>query len=194
MHRVHTWLHTLTITVLLIPRKGPNKSEMLMESSNHEPVKHFGMPPSFLCANRFSICVSPFNMAKVRELLEIGPGAMRKESILNKNIQDEIGTGAICHSQYKPSSIKASVGSNHLQRPPLLALDENMAESLLMRLEELLHTIDIDEDLLWHNDDEVKKIFLPNCIHWETNKLPTLQKKESNWETSATNIGFFSTL
>jgi hypothetical protein len=131
---------------LAAAQKKPQKRlEMEMkyftERSNGEAVVDFcETPPSSPDANRISIGLSPFDMTKVRAALE----ADSIETIEGRK-KSEIFRGANSISQFHPVKVNDDIEStnNDVQYQ-----SQSHAKSSLLRMEELLHTIELEEALL----------------------------------------------
>lgn len=130
---------------LAAAQKKPQKRlEMEMkyftERSNGEAVVDFcETPPSSPGANRISIGLSPFDMTKVRAALE----ADCIETIEGR--KTEIFRGANSISQFHPAKVDEDIESTNNEVP---YHSQSHAKSLLLRIEELLHTIELEEALL----------------------------------------------
>ncbi len=123
-----------------------------LERSNGEPVidfRRFDLPHSSSNSNRTSIGLSPFDMTKVRAALETKAdriGAFEGVSF-NRNI------GADENSRAQPISLtikgeaESKLEESHRSHCAL-PLCSITAKSMFERIEELLHTAELEEELL----------------------------------------------
>lgn len=146
------------------------------------------MPPP-PCSTRTSIGLSPFDMTKVRAALTADCVGANREVELHKNEEAEIVLGESKRSQLNPMNCSGDIGSQfdlpHQSRH-FSELDEIMAHSMLVRIEEFLYTIELEEELL-RRDFIEKRTARPekdnelSSIHDEDRKGTTPRVLQECW-------------
>lgn len=121
------------------------------ERSNGEFATDVEVSPSPPASTRASIGLSPFDMTKVRAALAADCVGANREVELHQNKEGDIFLGESKRSQLNSMKCSGGIGSKfdlpHQSRP-FSELDENIAHSMLVRIEEFLYTIELEEELL----------------------------------------------